>query len=286
MLPLLLSCAAPMATLHGARTAPAGAVELHGGASMHLDGSVVGGSLDAALLAADRAQAALDQGEVPPLSAAEQDDLARAALSWALANPIPVWHGGGRVGLPAGFELGAALSTSGPMAHLAWQALDSQTGDSPVDLSLALQVQRQSFGLGLPGPVATVLRVEDLSRTDLVLPVVVGVDLEDLGFVYGGAKGVASRVEAQLFERLSEVAGVQVDLSGPVWGGGVFVGGALGWKYVFLVGELNVLAWGTQPEFLGRTLVLRSVEVVPALGLQINLYDPARRRPAAAAAGG
>ena len=280
MVVLLLSgCAAPMAGLHGARTAPAGAVEIVGGVSLHLDSAFVGGTIGAGRIIAEEAAASVNQGEVPPLSTDQQDALARAALAWALANPAPIWQGGGRVGLPGGFEVGAALSTSGPMGHIAWQLLDVDDGESPVDVTVALQVQHQSFGLGLPGPVAQVLRLDDLSRTDLIVPIIAGVDLDQAGFVYVGAKGVYSRVEAQLVERLTAVAGVETDLAGPVWGGGAFAGGALGWKYIYLVGELNLLVWHTSPEFLGRELPITSVELVPALALQINFYDPGRRHP-------
>jgi len=141
-------------------------------------------------------------------------------------------------------------------------------------MAVVLQVQRQAWNLPIPGIVAKVLDIDDFSRTDFVVPLAMSYSWGEIGWIHGGPKVFASRIDASLVERVSDLAGQETNVSGMLWGGGLTWGGGVGFRYVFLVAEMNVQAYGFKPVILGEDVNVWGIDVYPAIGLRGKLYDP------------
>lgn len=277
LVPLLGACIAPMSTFHTGSTVPDNRFELNGGIGLNVDSSFIGGTVDAGRIVADKASEAIEEGEVPSttLTDQEQADLARAALAYALTSPMPVEEIGLRYGLSRRTEIGGTWTSSGFSLHGKYQILGPRLhADDPMDLSVALQYQHQAWSLPIPGWLSAVLDIEDMSRNDLVVPVIAGHTWGDVGFLYGGPKAFLSFIRADLLEKVTDLAGTSSDASGLLWGGGGVIGGGVGYRYVFLLLEVNVVGYSFRPELLGEEISFTGVDVYPAIGLRGKLYDP------------
>ena len=281
---LLAACIAPMSSFHTGRAAPYHQLEMNAGVGVNLDSSFVGSTVQTGRVVAEEAVDAIDNGELPALDAHQEAILCEAALAYALASPFPVAQVGVQYGLARQTEVGLMWTSSGFGGHVKYQFLGRDVrADDPFDLAFALQVQRQSWSLPIPGAdlVTKVLDIEDFSRTDVIVPVIASVELGEYGALYGGPRFFWSAIEAELVEKLSDLAGQTTVVSGGMYGGGGVLGGSLGYRYVYVMAELNVVGYRYEPVFLGNQVRYRGVDVYPALGMKVNLYDPRKVRGSA-----
>ncbi len=261
-------CASPLSTFHTGRTLPRNRVALTTGLGLNVASTFVSAAVDNAELAADKVRQAATQGQVAPLSEAETRDLVRGAYSYALFSPLPLWELGLRYGILDRWEAGAAYTTSGFRFETKVQLVKREV----LDLALGLQVLHQVLEIPLPSFLKDVLEIEDLSRTDLTVPLLASRHFGPYGFVYGGAKFVYSFLQADVLERVTDLTGRKTDAGGGMWLLGGLVGGGAGYKYVFVMLELNVLYYDYRPQLLGTKVNLSGVDVYPALGLRINFF--------------
>lgn len=284
LLPLLTGCAVPLSTLHTAQTTPKGRVEFDYAEGIHIDSNFISG--------------AVQTGQIVAMEAVEDDrvdgtvylndeqfrSLGRAVIATAMSSPIPVTELRGRVGVWDHVELGLQKSSAGWGAHTKVQILDQRDG-APLDLAVAFQAHRGSWGVGLPSYVSELIQLEEMTRTDFTVPVIVGRDYGpqgQLGFVYGGARAGLSLIQADMVETISDIAGADARLSGPMVSGALFGGGAVGWRYVYLIGELNVVGYNYHPAVLDKTIPFYGVDVYPVIGIRVRAWDPRKQGPAAA----
>lgn len=275
MLLVLLGCVAPMSGFHTGATVPYRRFEVVGGAGIHVDTNFIGSTVHAGELVAAEVGEARDDGDLPTLDAEEKVTLAETVLAYSLAMPTPVEEVGLRYGLTRRAEVGAKWTSSGLAAHGKYQLRGPRLDPADAfDLAVGLQVQRQVWDLPIPGAFAQALDVDEFSRTDIIVPLAMSRQWGDVGWVHGGPKVYHSRIEASLVERLTDLAGQRTDVSGGLWGGGLTWGGGVGYRYVFLVAEMNVQAYTFRPTFLGQEVRFRGVDFYPAIGLRGVLYDP------------
>lgn len=276
LLSVLVGCAIPMSTLHTGMSTPKGAVEADLAVGVSVDSAFVSGTAKAGGLIAEKVDTAWQNAE--PVRVNDQDLalLSRAAMAWVLVPPVPVTEARARVGLGRGLELGLMGSTGGWGGHAKLQLLGLRP-DQPFDLAVALQVQRLSYDLPIPAPVGLVLDLGELSRTDLVVPVIASAELGELGFLYGGASARLALLDASLIEFVTDEVGLPVHVSGPLWGVGGVIGGGVGFRYVYLVGELNIAGWRTDPALFGKPTPLAGLSVTPVLSLRLRSWDPRKQ---------
>lgn len=275
MLLVLLGCVAPMSGFHTGATVPYRRFEVVGGAGIHVDSNFIGSTVQTGELVADEAGQALDEDELPTLDDAEKTTLAKTVLAYSLAMPTPVEEIGLRYGITRRAEVGAKWTSSGLAAHGKVQLHGPRLDPADrFDVALGLQVQRQVWDLPIPGALAKTVDIDEFSRTDFIVPLAMSRQWGDIGWVHGGPKVYHSRIDASLVERLTDLAGQQADVSGGLWGAGLTWGGGVGYRYVFLVAEMNVQAYSFRPTFLGEEVRFRGVDFYPAIGLRGVLYDP------------
>lgn len=265
---VLGACASPMSTFQTGRTTPKGRVEALAGIGTNLASSFIGSVIDSGELAADKVKASIDQGTTPTLSEDETRDLMRTAFSYALLNPLPLTEIGLRYGILDRWDAGLAYTTSGFRFETKVQLLRD-----PVDLAVGLQGMRQVFEIPVPSFLKDIFQIEDLSRTDLSVPVVVSHHFGQLGFLYGGPKFFYSFLQAEVLERVSSVAGRTMESGRGMWGVGGLLGGGIGYKYVYFVLEVNVLYYAYSATLLDTEVDLSGVDVYPAMGLKINFHS-------------
>jgi len=278
---LLTACAAPMSSFHTGRTTPRNRVELMTGIGLNVASSFVSSVIDAGKTAADKAKEAITQGQTPTLSEDETRDLMQTAFAYGLLNPTPLWELGLRYGILDRWDAGVAYTTSGFRFESRVQLLRENLSKAkpgqtriPLDLSIGVQVMKLVFSIPIPDFLKDVFSIEDLSRLDLAVPVVLGRHFGQYGFVYGGPKFVYSFLQADVLEKLSDLTGRTVTTDKGMWAVGGVVGGGIGYKYVFAVLELNVLYYDYRPTILDTEVNLSGVNVYPALGLKVNFFSP------------
>ncbi len=265
----LIGCVSPMSTFHTGRTTPRNRVALTTGVGLNVASSFVGAVVDNAEMVARKVEQAATQNQVAALTDDEKRDLMRGACSYALFGPLPLWEIGLRYGILDRWDAGVAYTTSGFRFETKVQLLRRET----LDLAVGLQAMRQVLEIPLPGFLKDVFQIEDLSRTDLVLPVVASRSFGKYGFVYGGPKFVYSFLQADVIERVSDLAGKETKTSKGMWQLGGFVGGGVGYKYVFVMLELNVLYYSYRPTLLDTEVDMSGVDFYPALGLKVNFFS-------------
>ncbi len=270
-----------MSTLQTARTAPQLRVEAITGMGLNVASSFVGAVLDNAENVSDRVKASAAEGETVPLSDDDKRDLLRAAFTFALMSPVPLSELGLRMGIIDRWDVGVTYTASAfrfdtKVQFLRRSEKDVEEGRDtmPFDMAIGAQVLRQVYEIPLPGFLKDVFEIEDLSRTDLTIPVIASRELGDYGFVYGGPKFVWSFLQADVLEKVSAVAGRKIDIGRDMWLLGGFVGGAVGYKYVFVMLEANVLYYDYRATILDADVNLSGVDFYPAIALKFHFYSP------------
>lgn len=280
---LLLSagCSAPMSTFHTGRTTPRNRVEAVTGVGLNVASSFIGAVLDSGKVAADKASAAITTGSTPSLSDDEKRDLMRAAFSYALMSPLPLYEVGLRYGILDRWDAGVAYTTSGfrfetkvQLLRRSEKAIAQGRSTMPFDLAIGAQALHQVFKIPLPDFLKDVFEIDDFSRTDLTFPLIASRHFGHYGFLYGGLRFSYSILQADVLEKISDVAGKRIESGRGMWSLGGIVGGGIGYKYVFLVLELNVLYYDYGATLLDTKVNLSGVDVYPLLGLKINFYGP------------
>jgi len=264
----LVGCASPMSTFTTGRTLPRNRLALTTGVGLNVASSFVGAVVDNAKTVARKVEDAAAQNLDPSLTAGEKRDLMRGAFSYALYGPLPLWEVGLRYGILERWDAGVAYTTSGFRFETKVQLIK----DDRIDLAIGLQALHQVLDIPLPDFLKDVFEIEDLSRTDLTLPLIASRHFGKWGFVYGGPKFVYSFLQADILERVSALAGKETETSKGMWALGGVVGGGVGYKYVFVLLELNVLYYSYKPTLLDTEVDLSGVDVYPALGLRINFF--------------
>lgn len=274
-----VGCAMPMSTFQTGRTTPPLKFQAVTGMGINVSSSFIGAVIDNAETAADKARQAIESGTTPTLSEGELRDLMRGAFAYSLMGPTPLWEIGLRFGILDRWDVGVAYTTSGFRFETKVQLLKENTsrkdpGRVPVDMAIGLQVMHQTFDIPIPDTFKDIFQIEDFSRTDLTIPLIVSRNFGKFGFVYGGPKFVYSFLSADVLEKISTLTGRTVAATRDMWSVGGVIGGGVGYKYVFVMAELNVLYYSYEPTLLDTEVDLSGVNIYPAIGLKFNFHSP------------
>lgn len=258
---LTTGCGTSLATLQPAETMAPGHVHVSGALAVNVPASRVVEAVD---VANDIANRYADPGYKP--STEDQRRMLGAAVGLALSSPGVNPDLMLRVGILR--NLDAGLRWSGLAAHLdaKYRFLG---GEEPNDFQGAVSVGvSKALYSGLVFDVLEKLDIDDYSRWNVEVPVIFGKRLGDVGHVWFGPKYVLSRysVDASL-----QNVGVVPTTSGTFHHLAGFVGAGVGYKHVFLFGELTIAKMWAKPEIFGEKVDLGGIVVVPAVGLMIRI---------------
>ncbi len=271
-------CTTSLTHLQSARATPPGKVHAYTAIGAPIASTTIGSVIDVGKDAARRIEEDAEAGAEP--SDAEIRHLFRAAASSVLLLPAPLWEVGVRAGLRPRWDAGLAYTSTGLRADTRLQLLKAGE-DGPLDLSVGASVQRAVTEIPLPGYLKDTLRIDDFSRTDFQFPVVVGRELSDVLFVYGGGKLVYSPIDVSLIE-LYTATDRHTRLGDRLWMAGGFAGVGAGYKYVFAMAELSVLHYEYPARVrsydgersIGASLI--GTAYYPAVGVSLRFHPPVK----------
>jgi len=265
------ACAAPATTLQTARSTPPGEIQAHVGAGMHLAPKVFSVLFQNAESAGKKARSYIEEGETPELTESEQNDLIESALAAAVVGPVPVTEVGLRVGLIEGLDVGASYTSAGFRVESKFQFLDTRHGHF-ADMSVGFQFFRQTTKPPVHEYVAKVFELEDIVRNDFWLPILLSREFDDIYLAYGGLKLGYSTLDVQILERLTDVSGKQISSGESMVQVGGVMGGGIGYKYIHVLAEVNILYYAYEVTLLERSIDISGLTFYPAMGIRAQFY--------------
>lgn len=260
LLALCPGCAMTLGELRPARPLRGGEVQAVYGQDLVLPTATVRQSVD---LGQQLAEVARD--DVDGLSVDQKQDLTRSVAALALASPgVGTWAEVG-VGLGYGWDVSARVGSG-----TAGLAVRKGLWRHPWSASATARVATNAgdLRLGTLSSFAGLVEVGELRRVDLGLSGQVGLDLGEVGMLWGGARGVLSPYTLTLDP--SWVGLEPVHSAGRLGWGGAYGGAALGWRYVWVAAELSVLRAGGSLELYGEPMPLQGWVVLPAWGVIVG----------------
>lgn len=256
-------CATSLATLQPAETLAPGHVQVSGALAVNVPASRI---VSLVSEANTQTQAfANDPTYVP--SEDDRRRLLSAAVGLALSSPGVNPDIMLRYGVVKDLDMGIRWSGLAAHADAKIRFLGGDGEDGGMQGAVSLGVSKALYS-GLVFDVLERLDVNDYSRWNLEVPVLFGKRLGDVGHVWFGPKYVASRysVDASLQD-----FGVVPTTTGWIHHFGAFAGAGIGYKSVFLFGELTVAKMWAEPTIFGQKVDLGGIVVVPAGGLMIRI---------------
>jgi hypothetical protein len=251
-----MGCSTALSTMQPADTLPKGGV--HVGAGMD-----VGIPVTRVLDAIDQAEALADKYRADPSympTDADRRAALDAAIGLALNAPGVTTDLMVRYGVADRFDAGFRYTTSGLHLDGKLQFLRQPGGwDGAVSLGYA----NHSFK-GTVFDALEYVGIDDFSRHDVELPLILGRRLSSWGRFWAGAKYIYAKVsiDAKL-QNVDET--LTVDDSMHYLGG--FAGFAAGYRWVYLFAELTIMEMVAKPTILGEPTDLGGTIVMPAFGL-------------------
>ncbi|MCK6524323.1 hypothetical protein L6R49_23200 [Myxococcota bacterium] len=254
---VLSGCAMNLAELRSARTLEGGELGFTWGNTVTLPTATAREAISAARTVADAAG-----DDVTGLTDAQRDDLIDGSTALALSAPgIGTWAEAA-VGLGYGWELSARGG-----GGFTGVGLRRGVNLHPVYLSAGLRAGKAGgFRLGAVETVSELVTLTEYTRWDLALSGQAGVELGEWGRAWGGVKLVRSPYQLTLDP--SRLGLSPVTAEGALTHVGGFAGLGLGWRYVFLVGELGVARSAGTLDLYGETQDLGGWVLSPAWGVQ------------------
>lgn len=264
-------CASPASTLQSARATPQGKFEVHGGIGGHIAPSVFSALFDQAEAASGKAKDYIADDQTPILTDEEKNDIIASAFSMAIVGPTPITEAGVRVGVLPGLDLGVSYTSAGFRGETKFQFLDTLKG-APVDMSIGFQYLRQTTKPPVPDFMKDIFQLEDIVRNDFWFPLLISKHFGDWSYTYGGLKFGYSTLDVQILERLSDATGQEISSGDDLVQFGGVMGGAIGYRYVHLLLEVNALYYQYEARVLGTVVDVSGMTYYPAMGLRVQFY--------------
>lgn len=251
-------CAMNLAELKSPRVLRGGEVELVYGNNAILPSSGVRQVVESSVALADDNQS----GE--GLQQSQKETLVAGAAALSLASPGYGSFFEANLGLGYGFDASARVGNGIGGLGLRRRLV----AQHPWHLTLGARADWNTGGSWL-GPIDTVgqlVKVTDMRRADLGATLHGGVELGEWGQAWGGLKVVDSPYRLNIDATLIDL-GQQQERGHIVHAGG-FVGAAVGFRWVYLSGELMLLrSWG-ELEIYDQPLSLTGWTLVPGWGVK------------------
>lgn len=248
----LVACTTTLSTMQPAAALPKG--KFH--TAVGMGGSVAPGPI------VDIIQSAVAIAQNPDPSEEEKQDFLTAGLALALTPPGVQSEYAVRYGLGEGFDLGVRYTVNSLQAEGKYQFLRSEdTGG--FDASIGLGVGHHIF-TGVVFDVLEALEINDFSRNDVSGTLMFGRHPNDAVHYWFGPKYITSRYKV---DSVFETVGAVNSSEGSMHYIGGSAGVALGWRYVWFVGELTVMDLIFNANVLGADRDLGGVVIYPAGGI-------------------
>jgi hypothetical protein len=246
-------CTTALSTAQPAETLPKGTWRASGGMEIGVPVSRIADALDAAATLEEKI--ADDPNYMP--TAEEQREYEDAAIGLALNAPGPIVDLMLRRGFGHHLELGGRYTSTGFQIDGKFQFLDGAW-----DGAISVGYARHAFK-GLIFDVLELLKVDDFSRNDILIPVIFGRPLGDYGRVWFGPRLQIAFVHVD--GQLEKVGDIDTDAT--IYYVGGFGGVSAGYKGIEAYVELTVMEMIAKPTIFGEKRDLGGIVVAPTLGL-------------------
>lgn len=214
-----------------------------------------------------------------PYAVTDQDkqDLIAAAVALLVNPPSVDWEGGVRAGVLPNLDAGLRYSVNALRGDLKYRFFQKVDGDQRTDVAIGLSVSKYLFSSPLFDALEFV-NLGDFSRWDIEVPVYISHEWGDVVRLYGCAKYIYSRTEVDenlvsTSEQASFLTGLDFQLSDTVHTHflGATAGLKVGYRWVYVVGELTAGYALGSVRVLGADRPLSGLILFPALGVEVQL---------------
>ena len=259
-------CATTLSNFHPADTLQKNKFHVSYGAGVNLPVSTTGRALFKLLDLNDKI------GNNESLTDEEKKDLLRYGLAIAINPPTGSNEFQFRYGLGSGFEVGVKWAISTLITDVRYQFLDTD-GEGPSGWNGSIGVGvGYTFFEGVLFDILKYLNIDDFYRVDIRIPLLFGKTFggeRKIFHLWMGPMFIASwyMVDEALSMEVSESENMVEETSGWWFYINHQIGGAVGYKYVWLSFELNVAYLYAKATILGEETDLGGVIVFPLLGV-------------------
>ena len=271
LLLFLCNCTTPISTMQRAKTPGKGNFEAHLGMGVPIASTTIGGLVDTAEIAVDKADE-IYKDDNKEFTDEEIKDISRAALSNFLLGPGANIEIGVKYGLTDWMDLGLEYGSSVWRFDTKIQLMDKKLRDNPFDLSIGVGYQSAAFEIPIPSLVKKVLKIEDLKRSDYISHLLMGNEINENFYYYSGLTYVFTKLDIGVVEKFKDDKGLKTNLNEDMHFMGAVGGIGAGYKYVYLVAELNALYYTYNPVVNKTEIGLNGVLLYPAVYLDIRFY--------------
>jgi hypothetical protein len=254
----LVACSTAISTMQPVQALPKGGLQFGTGAAVNVAPGPIVDAFQAGKVIAEKG--------VADINAQEEQDFLTAGLAIALNPPGIINEYSFRYGLGRGTELGLRYTINEVIAESKWQFLDNPE-PKRWDAALHLSVGHHIFG-GTVFDVLDQFKLADFSRNDISAAVMVGKKPNEYVEFWLGPKYVAGFYSV---DGLFETTGTAANSKGAMQYFGGAAGIGLGWKYIYLIGELTVMDLIFKADILGQERDLGGLVVFPSVGLVLRV---------------
>lgn len=230
---LALGCGPILSTMTPAQVTPHHSVRAAGGFGASVPAGQIVDAIDTVVTLAGR----VSRNEA--LTPAEQNTLASQAVGLVFSPPTLSYEFQARYGFLPRWDAGLRLVGSNVRADARFQVLSTERG-APLDLSVGAGLGLGLTGLSLGSVVESVISVDDYRVFTVDVPVLAGWSGR-FGHLWFGPKVVAGFHGTGMSVRVSSAETRVLDVSGTTFHYGALVGGAVGYRWVWVAFELSVL---------------------------------------------
>jgi len=263
----LSGCVTSVTSLQTARTLDPGQVQVTGAMTASVTTSTIGQAIEAIDASSNRLDSASAAGE--PITEQEQQEALEALLGLLLFQPGVATEIIGRVGVVDDFDLGLRYTgqlVKGDGKFRFWHR-DGQS--AALSLGYAYHFGPSSTVLGSVFDLLDYFDVGSFKRHDLDANLLWGVDYGEWLSVYAGARYIISLVQLdpEFQKVLTETSVPSSDADGIIHHLGATTGLFIGYRWVFVNLEMNVLQVFWEPKILGVKRDFSGTLISPAAGL-------------------
>lgn len=226
-------CGPMLSTMTPAQVTPHRSVRASAGAGVTVPVGQLVDALDTVTTLATR----VSNGQ--SLTAAEQDTLASQAVGLVFSPPSFSYEFQARYGFLPRWDAGLRLVGANVRADARFQVLDTQRG-APLDLSVGAGLSLGFTGLSLGSVVGSVIAIDDYRLFTVDVPVLAGWSGR-FGHVWFGPKVVLGLHSTGMSVRVASAETRVLDVSGTTFHYGAQLGGAVGYRWIWLAAELSIL---------------------------------------------
>jgi hypothetical protein len=257
----LVACSTAISTMQPVQALPKGGLQFGTAAAVNVAPGPIVDAFKAGLAIAEKG--AVD------INAQDEQDFLTAGLAIALNPPGVINEYSFRYGLGHGTELGLRYTINEFLVEGKWQFLDNLE-PKRWDGALHLSVGHHIFG-GAVFDVLDKFKLAGFSRNDVSAALMFGKKPNDYVEFWLGPKYVAGFYSV---DGLLETTGATANSTGVMQYIGGAAGIGLGWKYVYVIGELTVMDLLFKADVLGQERDLGGAVVFPSVGLVLRIPPP------------